>query len=79
MSEMTERELGLVTGGNDGSERVNLPVSYTVEAGDNLWVIASRFYKDGSKWTTLYEANKNVIGNDPNKIMPGMVLIIPAI
>ena len=76
---LTERELEMVTGGNDGVERVSLPTSYTVAAGDTLWAIASRFYKDGSKWTILYEANKTVIGKDPNKIMPGMALTIPAI
>ncbi len=56
-----------------------LPQSYTVVSGDCLWNLAKRFYGDGSKYTVIYEANKNVIGGNPNLIYPGQVLTIPAI
>lgn len=58
---------------------LGLPQSYTVVSGDCLWNIAKRFYGDGSKYTAIYEANKNVIGGNPNLIYPGQVLMIPAI
>ncbi len=51
--------------------------TYTVVKGDTLWAIAKRFYGDGSKWPTIYEANKEVIGANPNLILPGQVLVIP--
>ncbi len=52
--------------------------SYTVVKGDCLWTIAKRFYGNGSKYTVIYDANKSVIGGNPNLIYPGQVLTIPA-
>lgn len=52
--------------------------SYTVVKGDCLWTIAKRFYGDGAKYTVIYEANKGVVGGNPNRIYPGQVLTIPA-
>lgn len=51
--------------------------TYTVVSGDCLWKIAKQFYGDGSKWGTIYNANKSVIGGNPNLIYPGQVLTIP--
>jgi nucleoid-associated protein YgaU len=53
--------------------------SYTVQAGDTLWGIAVKFYGKGNgmKYTTIHEANKDVIGPDPDKIFAGQVLTIP--
>lgn len=51
--------------------------SYTVVKGDCLYNIAKKFYGSGAKYTTIYNANKGVIGN-PNLIYPGQVLTIPA-
>jgi hypothetical protein len=52
--------------------------TYTVVKGDCLWNIAKKFYGNGSKYTTIYNANKSVIGGNPNLIYPGQVLTIPA-
>ena len=54
--------------------------TYTVTKADGakgLWGIAIRFYQDGRLWEQIYDANKKVIGVDPNLIQPGMVLTIP--
>ncbi|KKK99088.1 hypothetical protein LCGC14_2636220, partial [marine sediment metagenome] len=51
--------------------------TYTVKAGDNLWKIAQRFYSQGTRWNDIYDANKGVIGPDPDLIQPGQVLTIP--
>lgn len=51
---------------------------YTVKDGDNLWKIAEKFYQNGDLWQKIYDANRNEIGNDPNLIYPGVVLLIPA-
>jgi nucleoid-associated protein YgaU len=53
------------------------PKTYVVKKGDCLWKIAKRFYGDGSKWRTIYNANKKVIGKNPNLIYPGQKLVIP--
>lgn len=51
--------------------------NYTVKRGDCLWNIAKKFYGNGSKYTTIYNANKDKIKN-PNLIYPNQVLWIPA-
>lgn len=51
--------------------------NYTVKRGDCLWNIAKKYYGNGSKYTTIYNANRNKIKN-PNLIYPGQVLWIPA-
>ncbi len=54
-----------------------VPKTYTVKSGDCLWNIAKKFYGDGSKYKKIYEANKKIIGSNPNLIKPGQVLTIP--
>lgn len=53
--------------------------SYTVVKGDCLWSIAKKFYGNGSKYPTIYNASRSVVGGNPNLIYPGQVLTIPAI
>jgi hypothetical protein len=50
--------------------------TYTVKRGDCLWNIAKKYYGNGSKYTTIYNANRDKIKN-PNLIYPGQVLTIP--
>lgn len=49
---------------------------YTVETGDSLWKIATKFYGNGSKYQTIFEANREVI-RDPDLIYPGQKIRIP--
>jgi len=51
--------------------------TYKVVKGDCLWNIAKRFYGNGAKYTVIYNANKKVIGSNPNLIYAGQVLTIP--
>ena len=50
-------------------------IFYTVEKGDSLWKIASKFYGHGSSWRRIYEDNKLVI-KDPSRLYKGQQLII---
>ena len=64
-------------------EQVNSPApkqetTYPVKSGDTLWNIAKKVYGDGSKYTKIYEANKDKIRN-PNLIYVGQVLTIPSV
>ena len=49
--------------------------TYTVQPGDTLSGIAASFGLDG--WQRLYQVNAGVIGDDPNRIYPGQVLVVP--
>ena len=51
--------------------------TYTVQAGDTLSGIAKQHLGDASKYTKIFEANRDVL-SDPDKIKPGQVLKIPA-
>lgn len=51
--------------------------TYIVQPGDNLSAIAHKFYGTAN-WQKIYNANKSVIGVNPNLIKPGMHLVIPA-
>lgn len=48
-------------------------ITYVVKNGDTLSGIASKY---GMNWKNLYNKNKSVIGNNPNLIKPGQVLVI---
>ena len=48
--------------------------TYEVVSGDNLSKIGKHY---DLSWKELYDANKDVIGDDPNKIFPGQKLRIP--
>lgn len=51
---------------------------HTVEKGDTLWAIATHFYKDGTKYPMIVDANQPMI-KDADEIYPGQVLRIPAL
>ena len=52
---------------------------YTVVKGDTLSTIAGKFYGDVSpaSWKRIYDANREVIGDNPSRLKIGMRLIIP--
>ncbi|MDZ7265766.1 MAG: LysM peptidoglycan-binding domain-containing protein [candidate division KSB1 bacterium] len=52
------------------------PDEYLVAKGDFLGKIAKGM-GDPTMWRRLYEANKNIIGDDPSKLYPYTVLRIP--
>ncbi|MGH1428495.1 MAG: peptidoglycan-binding protein LysM [Arenicella sp.] len=49
---------------------------YTIQSGDTLWAIASKFLGNGSKYTEIFEANREVI-QDADLIFPGQKIRIP--
>jgi LysM repeat protein len=49
----------------------------TVVPGDTLWDLSAQWLGDPTRWPELYAANKDVIGDNPDLIFPGQVLVIP--
>lgn len=52
--------------------------SYVVKSGNSLWSIAARLYGNGALWQTIYNANREVVGSNPNLIYPDQRFAIPA-
>lgn len=53
------------------------PKTHTVVYGDCLWNLAKKYYGNGAQYTKIYNANKGIIGSDPNIIKVGQKLVIP--
>jgi len=55
------------------------PEEYLVAKGDYLKKIAANpnVLGDPAAWTKIYEKNKDIIGDDPHRIFPYTVLVIP--
>ena len=51
--------------------------TYEVKAGDTLLSISEQVYGDATKWQKIYDANKDLIGADPDKLKLEMKLKIP--
>ncbi len=49
---------------------------YEIQKGDTLWRVADIYYKDGSRYGEIVDANREVI-KDADKIYPGQLIRIP--
>lgn len=56
---------------------LTVPARYKVTKDDTLQKISKKLYGTFSKWTKIYDANKDVI-KDPNFLKPGIELNIPS-
>ncbi len=52
--------------------------SIIIRKGDNLWTISKRNYGRGTRYTTIYSANRDQI-NNPDLIWPGQVFTMPEV
>lgn len=50
---------------------------HTVVQGDWLSKLAEKYYGSVRKWPVIYEANRQTIGRNPDRILPGQRLVIP--
>lgn len=50
---------------------------YIVSRNDSLWTIAKALYGSGAKWRVIRDANRDLVGEEGEKLRPGMVLRIP--
>ncbi len=47
-----------------------------VQPGNSLWRMARRVYGEGTRYTVIYDANRDFI-RDPDLIYPGQVFTVP--
>jgi nucleoid-associated protein YgaU len=50
---------------------------HVVQKGESLSLIAKQYYGDVHKWKQIYEANKAIVGDNPDLLKPGQELVIP--
>ena len=53
-------------------------IYHTVAKGDSLYEIAESHYGHGRHWKVIYDANRQIIGADSNKLRTGLKLRIPS-
>lgn len=58
--------------------------AYVVQPGDSLWAITSALLGPeasaadvATAWPSLYQANRDIIGDDPSLIFAGQALVVP--
>ena len=51
--------------------------TYKVKSGDTLSEIAKKKLGNSSRYLEIYNLNKDIIGSNPNKILPGQILKLP--
>lgn len=75
-SDTTEQPVSGATA--SAGTKIDSTKQYVVKPGDSLQKISSTLWNDSAQSSKLYELNKSVIGSDPTKIKPGMVLTLPS-
>ncbi len=68
------------TNASDPPSEIVVPLgsqTHTVREGDTFWIIAEQYYGSGVHWQSIYQANKPIVGANPDKLTTGMKLIIP--
>lgn len=63
------------------AERANIITEHTLKADETLSHLALKYYNSGYEpyWRVIYEANKELIGPNPARVRPGMVIKIPVL
>jgi nucleoid-associated protein YgaU len=60
-----------------GATAVAASTEYVVKPGDTLRSIAEQQYGDAGEWPRIYQANRDVIGSDPDNLVAGSTLQLP--
>jgi nucleoid-associated protein YgaU len=69
----------VVEGGEPETPAIPEPeqVEHIVQNNDSLWKIAASFYGDGTTWRIIRDANRSLVGDNGEKLRPGMTIVIP--
>jgi len=69
--------LGAATSQTASAQRCGEP--YTIKAGETLADIAARTYGEPSRWTIIFYANQDRIGQNASLLVPGLEIRLPCI
>lgn len=62
------------SGNSNNNSNSGYKAVHTIVKNDTLWVLAQKYYGDGTKWTKIQQANGNI---NPNNLPIGKKLYIP--
>jgi nucleoid-associated protein YgaU len=65
------------TSASSSSSTAAVAGEYVVEDGDTMRDIAQKVYGDADQWQRIYDANRDLIGPDPDALQVGTHLHIP--
>ena len=51
--------------------------THVIANGDSLSSISEVYYGDASRWYDVFEANKQALKGEPDRLSVGVVLVIP--
>ena len=77
LTEIERIRVALEDAQRDVARLTNAHGIYTIKEGGSLSTVAAFFYANGNYWPRIAEANRFLIGDNPDLIFAGMVLIIP--
>ena len=77
LTEIERIRVALEDAQRDVARLTNAHGIYTIKESDSLSTVAAFFYANGNYWPRIAEANRFLIGDNPDLIFAGMVLIIP--
>jgi LysM domain len=63
--------------GSPRTEQVDHAKQHEVQAGDDLWSLAEKYYGDGREWRRIAAANPTVLTGGPDRLQVGWRLRIP--
>lgn len=63
---------------NAAASRSGTQRTYRVREGESFYAIARDQLGDASRWTELYELNKDRVGGDPTSLRIGQEIVLPA-
>jgi nucleoid-associated protein YgaU len=76
---MKEEDEGKLDRTKDQAQAIKVKAMHKVESGETLSHLALHYYGHATKpyYMLIYEANKALIGDDPNRVKVGLTLKIP--
>lgn len=75
--EMQKKNGVLPQPGSNADASLSSSKTYTIQSGDSLWKIAIKHFKNGQRWTEIYDLNKERIGANPDLIYPRHQILLP--
>jgi predicted nucleic acid-binding Zn-ribbon protein len=65
----------------EAAERARTIAEHTLKPDETLSHLALKYYGNASEkyWRLIYEANKETIGENPNRVRQGMVIKVPVL